>query len=137
MLNLNEIKNLEVKIPAKPVKDEKCFFKVEGIDALNDIVFEEKEININEYQTEIREYFYFNLYGKWQAQADEQTESASALVRITGLLQTNKHADNAHAEAVLKIQKAKENILLIVPRFIKYEQGQPIAICYISDIQPQ
>ena len=135
-MNINEIKKLVVKIPAKPVKEEKNFFKVEGMDNANQICYEEKEININEYQTENREYFSFNIYGKWQAQTDEQTESASEVLRITGLLTTNKHADNAHAEAILKIQKSENNVLLCVPRFIKYENGSPIAICYISDIEP-
>lgn len=135
-MNINEIKNLVVKIPAKPVKEEKCFFKVEGMDNANQICYEEKEINLNEYDTEKREYFSFNIYGKWQSQTEEQTESATEVLRITGLLATNKHADNAHAEAILKIQKSADNILLCIPRFIKYEQGQPIAICYISDIEP-
>lgn len=137
MINLNDIKKLEVKIPAKPVKGEKCYFSVEGMDGINDIAYEEKEININEYQTENREYFSFNVYGKWQAQADEQTESARSIVRITGLLKTNKQADNVFSEMVLKIQKAQDGILLVIPRYVMYEDGEPIAICYISDIEPE
>ena len=136
MLDMKEINKMEVKIPAKPVKEVKSMFKVTGIDGVNDINFIEKEVAINEYDTEKRRYYSFKVYGVFLPETAEQTQSHETFIEVSGLERDDKSAENAWAETILKIQKAASDVLLVLPRFIRYVEGEPIAVGYTNDFEP-